>query len=102
MNSIRKLPACFSAVAFLVSVTVCIIKGISLTATLQRVAASLVLFYILGYCILVVLSTDVDDKDKEKEKEKDDSSLSQDTDGEFEEIEFPVIETEEKDVPVRG
>ena len=50
MKGARRLPIYFSIAAFIVSVFVCVIKGISPVAALQRIAASVVLFFMLGYC----------------------------------------------------
>ena len=98
MKSTRRLPIYFSIAAFIVSAVVCAIKGISPAAALQRIAASVVFFYMLGYCTGVFL---LKDADKEESQENQADILKDDSDG-FEEVEFPVIEPEDKDTPVRG
>lgn len=104
MKSTRRLPIYFSIAAFIVSAVVCAIKGISPAAALQRIAASVVFFYMLGYFTCVFL---LKDADQEKSQESQESQESQanipknDSNG-FEEVEFPVIEPGDKETPVRG
>ncbi|MGI6698003.1 MAG: hypothetical protein ACOX3Y_05260 [Clostridia bacterium] len=98
MKGARRLPIYFSIAAFIVSVFVCVIKGISPVAALQRIAASVVLFFMLGYCTCLFL---LKDTEKEESQENQADILKDDSDG-FEEVEFPVIEPEDKDTPVRG
>lgn len=98
MKDIRRLPIYFSIAAFIVSAVVCVIKGISPAAALLRTAVSVVFFYMLGYCTCIFLSKDAD---KEESQENQAGILKDDSDG-FEEVEFPVIETGDKDTPVRG
>lgn len=98
MKGIRRLPIYFSIAALIVSAVVCVAKGISPAAALQRTAASVVFFYLLGYCTSIFL---LKDADKGESQENQADIQQEDSDG-FEEVEFPVIEPGDMDTPVGG
>ena len=101
MKGIRRLPVYFSIAALIVSAVMCIIKGISPAAALQRTAASVVFFYMLGYCTCIFLLKDAGKGGIRENQENLADNLMDDSDG-FEEVEFPVIEPGDTDTPVRG
>jgi hypothetical protein len=98
MGHLKKLNIYFSITAFVVSTLVCIVKGITPLVALLRVFLAVTAFYILGFCISIVLTKDAG----QRPEQEDSPELIQDAGEEFEEIEFPVVDIKKMDIPIRG
>ncbi|MGI6703206.1 MAG: hypothetical protein ACOX42_04105 [Clostridia bacterium] len=93
MRILKKLPGYFSITALIISVLISAINRISPLTALYRIVVAVVTFYILGFCISAVLASE----GRGTENTMGDTPCENEDPEEFEELQFPVIETAERD-----